>query len=512
MKTSFSPNPKAVVMLAVFFTSFSAILIRLSNAPSLTIAAYRMGFSVLLVTPLLIRERRRPERGPSEPAGSERAQPRRVSDLLLCVLSGVFLALHFGTWIEAVKHTTVASATVLVNTHPIFVVAAGYLFLGERLHRRSLLFVVGALAGTALLSYGDFALGGEALQGDVLAVLGAVTVSGYMLIGRIVRQRVSATKYVVVVYSVSAVLLIAANLVTGTPLWPYPLRELALFFGLAFFCTLLGHTLFNWALEHLKTSFVSMGILSEPVYATLMAVGIFGETPPAAVIAGGAVVLVSLLGFVRNEARVEAALMATTNQFDEKAARWNSDGHKNRNDAVAEAVRAHVPLTKDTRVLDFGAGTGLLSERLSPYVRSVVAVDTSQGMIDELRARLGDAANITARKHDLIAEPLDDQTFDLIVSSMTMHHVKDVATLLRRFHDHLAPDGYVALADLEPEDGSFHGGNTSVHHHGFDPSKLAARASEAGFRDAAWRRIYTIQRDRGQGTSHFHVFLLTAHT
>ena len=317
-------RPHVVVAVGVVFTALSSIFIRLSDAPSLAIAAYRMVFTTILLSPLFLRERirgrgaagnegaidrggnggeavrrtdgRRPGR-----AASPGAPPTLRGAVLLSLVSGVFLALHFAFWISSLSYTSVASSTVLVTTHPIIVGLLGFLLLGEHLSLRGVLAMLGALGGSVVLVWGGLGAGESVFLGNVLAFLGSVTVAGYMLLGRVVRRRLSVNAYTMIVYSVSALLLVAAAVVTGVPLYPYPLRELAIFIALAFFCTLLGHSLFNWALRYLQPTIISTSILGEPVIASLLALALFGEVPTPYTLVGAALILVGIYLFIRTD-------------------------------------------------------------------------------------------------------------------------------------------------------------------------------------------------------------------
>ena len=145
-------------------------------------------------------------------------------------------------------------------------------------------------------------------SGDLLALAGAAAVSGYMLVGRIVRQRMPAFTYVVLVYLVAALTLTLICLASSVNFFRYPAREYLIFLGLAFFCTLLGHTLYNWGLKYLKISFVSMVVLTEPLYATLLGIIILSEIPNTNTIFGGAVILLGVLFFIREEGRKRTAV------------------------------------------------------------------------------------------------------------------------------------------------------------------------------------------------------------
>ena len=309
-------RPQLVVAVGVFFTALSAIFIRFSDAPALAIASYRMVFTTLLLTPLFVGERvrHRPAapgarqstdaRPETPPAGSHRggATPSLRVAILLSLASGCFLALHFAFWITSLSYTTVANSTVLVTTHPVIVGLAGYLLLGERLSLRGVLAMLVAFGGGVVLVWGSLGSGNSMLLGNVLAFMGAVTVSVYMVLGRVVRRRLSVNGYTIIVYSTSALLLIVAALIADVPLYPYPPRELLIFLGLAVFCTLLGHSLFSWALKYLKPAVISTSILGEPVIASVLAVVLFGEIPTLYTLLGGAIILIAIFFFVRSEA------------------------------------------------------------------------------------------------------------------------------------------------------------------------------------------------------------------
>ena len=304
-------STRLVIVVGVVFTSFSAIFVRLSAAPPLAIAAWRMVFTTVLLAPLFARERSRAHASAPEAAGEATAVPSRRAAILLSIASGAFLALHFALWITSLSYTSVASSTVLVTTHPIIVALVAFALLGEPLSLRAALFMLGGLAGSVVLVWGGFGEGESALLGNLLAFLGAVTVAGYMLLGRVVRRRLTVTAYTMIVYATSAAVLVVATVVSGVRLAPYPVREYLLFAALALFCTLLGHSLFNWALRFVKPTVISTSILGEPVIASALALVVFAEAPSVFTLVGGAIILASIYLFVREEAssaRREAAV------------------------------------------------------------------------------------------------------------------------------------------------------------------------------------------------------------
>ncbi len=260
-------NPQWIVLIGVIFISFSSIFIKYSTAPSLIIAAYRLGFTILLLLPTVIRSKR------------QEIKEIDKKSLGICILSGIFLALHFATWITSIKYTSIASSAVLVNTHPVFILLGSVLILKEKVSKKTVLCIGVALGGGIIISMGDSALGSHVLFGDMLALIGAFFVAGYMMIGRVVRQHMSVTTYTFLVYTSCFVTLMLLVVGTGIPLYPYPLREWLIFLALAVFCTILGHSIFNWALGYVKATFVSTAVLGEPVFATLWAMLLFSEHP-----------------------------------------------------------------------------------------------------------------------------------------------------------------------------------------------------------------------------------------
>ncbi len=292
-----SHHARPVLVAGVLFASLSAIFIRLSDAPPLVIAFYRMLFtSAMLLPSYLLGLRRRAALHSRGGAPSSR-HPLRV--VLLLVLSGLFLALHFATWITSLQYTSVASAVVLVSLHPIFVATGSVLFLRESVRPAVFACILAAIAGSVILSVPDAGADPGAMTGNLLAVAGAAAVSGYMLIGRAMRRTVGAVTYNFSVYVSTTLFLLVFTRIASIPLAGYALREFVIFLALAFFCTVLGHSIFNWGLKYLAASFVSASILLEPLFATVLAAMLFSEIPGLLAILGGAVVIVSLLGVIR---------------------------------------------------------------------------------------------------------------------------------------------------------------------------------------------------------------------
>ncbi|NLG20041.1 MAG: class I SAM-dependent methyltransferase [Actinomycetales bacterium] len=198
-----------------------------------------------------------------------------------------------------------------------------------------------------------------------------------------------------------------------------------------------------------------------------------------------------------------------TEHFDSKAADWDNDPDKvSRAQEVAAAVAASVPLTESTRLLEYGAGTGLVSQSLSERVAEVVLADNSAGMREVMSQKI-EAGTLPAQARvwdlDLERDPVPDEEFDLVVTSMVLHHVRDLPAVLTGFAALLRPGGHLCIADLDREDGSFHDHDFDGHH-GFDRAELRTALLAAGFADVRTQDCTSILKE---GTA-YGVFLATA--
>lgn len=196
-----------------------------------------------------------------------------------------------------------------------------------------------------------------------------------------------------------------------------------------------------------------------------------------------------------------------TDLFHDKAADWDSRPTPAQiSEGVSAAMKAHVPLSPRLTMMDFGAGTGLVSGKLAPHVGRVLAVDISQAMLDQLVKKPELAGKVEVFCQDLLVAPLERKV-DLVVSAMAMHHVEDTRALFLALYAHLVPGGRIALADLDTEKGDFHPPETvGVFHAGFDRGHLVALAQEAGFTDATCRTACEVTKDGRR----YPIFLLTA--
>lgn len=199
------------------------------------------------------------------------------------------------------------------------------------------------------------------------------------------------------------------------------------------------------------------------------------------------------------------------NDFDDKATTWDSDPVKlARAQAVADGIRRHVPLSELTG-FEFGCGTGLLSFALLPHLKHVTLADNSAGMLDVLRKKIAAAGTTNMRPLmlDLASDPLPDDRYGLVYSLMTLHHIPDTEGVLRSLYTLLDSPGYLCLADLDSEDGSFHGPAFNGHK-GFDRDELARKAAQAGFRNVRFDTVFRMTKGDGPGQTEFPLFLMVA--
>ncbi len=207
---------------------------------------------------------------------------------------------------------------------------------------------------------------------------------------------------------------------------------------------------------------------------------------------------------------------ASQQLFDERAASWDENPLRlELARAVARAITQNIPLNPSMDCLEIGSGTGLVTMELARQVGSILATDSSRGMLAELEKKKTAAGvrSITTLLLDLTRDPasLGESRFHLVYSGMTLHHIEDTPAILRTCHELLLPLGRIAFADLAREDGSFHPDMTGVWHLGFDPMELADLATRAGFEEISWSGAHVIRKKvEGGKTKDFPVFLLIA--
>jgi drug/metabolite transporter (DMT)-like permease len=290
--------------VGIVAVSLASTLIRLAQRagmPSLVIAAWRLTLASAVLLPYAW--------------ATQRDEIRDLSrrEWALIVASGMFLGLHFATWITSLGLTSVASSVVLASMGPLFVGLGSWLFLHERPSLPLAVGILLAAAGSVVISWGDFGQGQDLLLGDLLALAGAVFVAGYLMIGRKVRARRSLTTYIALAYGAAMLTLLILVLIARQPLLGYSREAYGCVLALALGPQVVGHSTLNWALRYLSATFVSIVTLAEPIASGILAYLLLDEEVTMPTLIGGATVLAGIyiasraeLGAVKKrEARYE---------------------------------------------------------------------------------------------------------------------------------------------------------------------------------------------------------------
>ncbi|MCY3779794.1 MAG: DMT family transporter [Chloroflexi bacterium] len=292
-----------VIVVAIVATSSAAILIRLAldeNMPPLLIACARLLIATAVLTPIALRR--------------YRANIARLSsdEYKLIALAGICLALHFTAWVASLQHTTVLVSVVIVSTGPIWVAILEVIFLHVRLSRLVVLGLLVALAGGAVIGIplnGATAAASGAedmaatVTGALLALLGALSVSVYMLIGRKLRATLPVIPYVWLVYGVASICALAVIALSSTPVAGFRAQGYIVLLAMGLAPQLLGHSSLNYLLEYFHAAMVSMFSQLEPIGSAILAAVVFNELPPAKQIAGSVIIIVGVLLASRGEIR-----------------------------------------------------------------------------------------------------------------------------------------------------------------------------------------------------------------
>jgi drug/metabolite transporter (DMT)-like permease len=282
--------PWALLALGVGAASVSAILVRYADgADPLALSFWRCAAGAALLLPFAARRLR------SESRAALRAP----------VVAGVFLALHFGTWMTSVNLTTVAASVLLVSTTPVFVALAALLLYKERLPAAAWSGILLATAGAAAVGGGS--LGGSSLDGNLLALAGAAAAGGYVLAGQVARRTQGILEYAVVTYAVAGILVGIVCVASGVELTGYPGDTWLAIAGLVIGPQLLGHTVINLTLSDIDATTVSVVIMAEPVIATGLAFALFDEVPSWLLYPGGLAILAGI--FIVSAARRTPAVI-----------------------------------------------------------------------------------------------------------------------------------------------------------------------------------------------------------
>lgn len=285
---SVPPSSWALLAVGVGAASTAAILVRYAtDAEPLALSFWRCAAAAAALAPFAGRR-----------LGSMGGPAR------LPAFSGLFLALHFATWITSLRLTTVAASSLLVSTTPIFVALAAWVLWSERLPSRAWAGIGATVVGVALVGGGS--LGGSSLLGNSLALAGGATAAGYAMTGRRARVVMGTLEYAVVAYAVAAAALLVACLATGAALWGYDAVTWASVAGLVAGPQILGHTLINFALRDIDVVSVSISIMAEPIIATVLALLLLKEAPPALVVPGGLLLLAGIYVVTTSQAAARA--------------------------------------------------------------------------------------------------------------------------------------------------------------------------------------------------------------
>ncbi|MDP2961101.1 MAG: DMT family transporter [candidate division Zixibacteria bacterium] len=271
-----------VLFLAVASVSWASIFIKLSDAPSLIIAFYRMGLSSFFLLPFFIKK------------GLADYKALTKNELLLCLLSGVFLGFHFVTWISSLAYTSVSSSVVIVATQPVFVALFTPMILKEKIDFWVFVAIIIALIGIFIIAGGDIKIGQTNLKGDFLSLIGAIMAALYLTLGRSIRRKMNLFPYIFLVYSLSTLVIFIFCIFAGVNFSPLTWKNLVLFILLALIPTLIGHTLYNYILKFVKAHLVGMTILGEPLGATLWAFLILKEIPASTIYIGGILIFMGI--------------------------------------------------------------------------------------------------------------------------------------------------------------------------------------------------------------------------
>jgi drug/metabolite transporter (DMT)-like permease len=291
--------PLIVGMIAI---SFSPIFVRYSDAPAAIQGMYRMLFTILLMLPF----------------GSKQIRKIRFisgKDWLLLSLAGFFLALHFLLWMESVSLTSIASSTIILALEPVFVMIGAFLVFKDRAHKLAIIGLLIALAGAFFVGSGDIGISQKAFTGDILSFLGTLSVAVNILIAKRILTRVPSYLYSLIVFSITFLCFALYNLSLGTSMMGYPGKEWILFLLLAIVPTVFGHMIFNWLLQYVKPTTISMTVLAEPVGASLLGMVIFREIIKEFQVVGGLIIYIGLLLYLKSEQAKPSILVSETRQL-----------------------------------------------------------------------------------------------------------------------------------------------------------------------------------------------------
>lgn len=287
----FEKHPIPILVVGIVGTALSAIFVKYSDAPSIITATYRLLWTVLLMTPVIVLSKK----------FRNELKTANKKTVLLCAVSGIFLALHFTLWFESLNHTSVASSTAIVCTEVIWVALGFRMFLGGSISGKAWLSIFITIIGSLIIALADVSAGGNNLTGDLLSLAAAIFAAIYTLIGRFARESMTTTVYTYIVYFFCAISLCIALYASGLSFTGYGSSAIIVGLLLCVFSTLLGHSIFSWGLKFMSPAFISASKLCQPAVAAVFAYFLFNEIPSLLLVIGGVITILGVLYYSRIE-------------------------------------------------------------------------------------------------------------------------------------------------------------------------------------------------------------------
>ncbi len=291
-------KPLSVLFISVISSSFAAIFILSCDAPSLSIALFRLLFTTVLLMPFAIINKK---------VRKELLELPRSTFFIMAGI-GLILAVHFAFWITSLEFTSVASSVILVTIHPIIVAPAAYYFFKEKLSIVNLIGILVSVSGVVILIYGNYGLSSlklDTIEGNMLAIIGGIAAGFYILGGRRIRRNVSIVTYAIVVYGVGTLTLFFICLLFNAPVYGLNTNDYWIILLMAVVSGIFGHTLYNWSLEYIRASLASVVLLGEPFFSTLFAFAIpwVQQVPSEFTIVGGSVIILGIYMTSKNSSK-----------------------------------------------------------------------------------------------------------------------------------------------------------------------------------------------------------------
>ncbi|SFM26679.1 Permease of the drug/metabolite transporter (DMT) superfamily [Paenibacillus sp. 1_12] len=274
-------NPFILLFISILAVAISSILIKSSNTPPSVAGMYRLYITVLILLPFVSWKKLN-------------FTQLTKKDWSIIFLAGFFLGLHFLFWMESLSYTSVASSMVILTLQPLFVMIGSYFIFKERVSKLKALCMVTAVFGSLIIAWGDIGVSRGAIIGDVLSLLGTISISVYMLAGQKVSQNISANVYSIIVFFLGGSVMLIYSLVNNFNLTDYRSSDWIYFFVLAVIPTIFGHLIFNLLLKSMGATTVSVGVIGEPVLAIILAFFLLGEAVTSSQITGGLFTIVSM--------------------------------------------------------------------------------------------------------------------------------------------------------------------------------------------------------------------------